>query len=222
MIRAVTFDLDNTLIDFMKMKAKASDAAARAMVKAGLKLPASQCRKDLYERYLKDIEGEKVFQDFLKEHKSSSDRILAAAINAYLKVKQEYLRPYPGVKATLKRLKKRGIKLAIVTDAPRLKACQRLDSMGIAGYFDAVVGLEDTGKKKPSALPFRKALRLLKVKPEEAMHVGDRPERDLKGAKAAGMKTCLADYGYVHQPNKGFIRPDCKIKRIEELLRIVK
>ena len=26
------------------------------------------------------------------------------------------------------------------------------------------------------------------------MHLGDRPERDLKGAKAAGMKTCLADY----------------------------
>ena len=80
----------------------------------------------------------------------------------------------------------------------------------------------NTGKKKPNKAPFLKALKTLKVKPKEALHVGDRPERDLKCAKAAGMKTCLADYGYIHRPHKGFITPDYKIKKIEELLRIVR
>ena len=221
MIKALTFDLDNTLIDFMKMKREASDAAAKAMVKAGLNQPLKKCKEELFNYYLKDIEGDKVFQRFLKARNCYSDKILAAGINAYLKAKETNLKPYPKVKQTLLKLKKRGIKLAIVTDAPRLKAYQRLDAMKLANLFDVVIGYEDTGKVKPSKTPFLKALELLKVKPSEAMHIGDRPEKDLKGAKAAGMKTCLADYGYIHQPHKGFIKPDYKIRRIEELLRVV-
>lgn len=221
MIKALTFDLDNTLIDFMKMKREASDAAAKAMVKAGLNQPLKKCKEELFNYYLKDIEGNKVFQRFLKVRNCYSDKILAAGINAYLKAKETNLKPYPKVKQTLLKLKKKGIKLAIVTDAPRLKAYRRLDAIGLAKIFDVVIGYEDTKRKKPSKVPFLRALKILKVKPSEAMHIGDRPERDLKGAKAAGMKTCLADYGYIHQPHKGFIKPDHKIKKIEQLLKIL-
>ena len=38
MVKAILFDLDNTLIDFMKMKKKASDAAISGMIKAGVKI----------------------------------------------------------------------------------------------------------------------------------------------------------------------------------------
>ncbi|MFH1828726.1 MAG: HAD-IIIA family hydrolase [Nanoarchaeota archaeon] len=216
MIKAITFDLDNTLINFLRMKTKASNAAAKAMVKAGLKISIKQCQKELFNDYLKDIEGERVFQRYLK--KNPSDRILAAAINAYLKVKQTYLKPYPKVKSTLKELKKKGIRLAIVTDAPRLKAFQRLDAMGIVNYFDIVVGLEDTGKTKPSTLPFKKVLKELKLKPSQVLHVGDSISRDIKGAKAVGMKTCFARYGSLSKRKSG---ADFEISSIQELIKIV-
>jgi len=219
MIKAVLFDLDMTLIDFMKMKRKASDAAAKAMVKAGLNMDVKKARKKLFDEYIQDIEGEHVFQDFLKEHNSLNDRILAAALNSYIQTKYRYMKPYPKVKQTLNRLKAKGLKLGIVTDAPRLKAFQRLDAMGIADMFDAVVGIEDTGRRKPSKLPFRKALKELGIKPEESLYVGDWPDRDILGAKKMGIATCFARYGYLGQGKP--VWADCKITSFEEIEEIV-
>ncbi len=221
MLKAITFDLDNTLIDFISFKKKATAAAMDAMIKAGFKGDRNKLRKELFEFYLSHgIESNDVFTEFLKKHNYYTERILSAAINSYLKTKYALLKPYPKVKSTLKKLKNKGIKLAIVTDAPRLKAYMRLDEMGIAGLFDVVVGKEDTGRTKPSKLPFRKALKLLKVKPSEAMHVGDWPERDVLGAKRMGMKTCFARYGYLGQGK--VVWADCKIKRFEDVLRVLK
>ena len=181
MIKAITFDLDMTLIDFISYKRKATSAAASAMIKAGFRGNRKKLRKELFDFYLSyGIESDDPFGKFLRKHKSYSERTLAAAINAYLKSKYSNLKPYPKVKQTLKRLKQKGYKLAIVTDAPKLKAYIRLDEMGIADLFDVVVGLEDTGRHKPSKLPFKKALKDLGVKPCDAMHVGDWREKDLK------------------------------------------
>lgn len=57
------------------------------------------------------------------------------------------------------------------------------------GYYD------DTGKMKPDGKPFKKEMSELQCKPGECLMVGDWPERDLIGAKAAGMWTCWARYG---------------------------
>ncbi|MBU0898691.1 MAG: HAD-IA family hydrolase [Nanoarchaeota archaeon] len=220
MLKAILFDLDMTLIDFMKMKSKASDAAAKAMVKAGLDMPVEEAKKKLFDTYFDEgIESDTAFQRFLKENNSYSERILATAINAYIKTKYQHMEAYPDVEPTLKKIKEMKIKIAIVTDAPRLKAYQRLDIMGIADMFDAVVGFEDTGKTKPSTLPFEKALTILGVKPQEAMHVGDWPERDIAGAKKLGMKTCLAKYGFSEGK---YIKADYEINNFKELLEVVK
>jgi len=49
--------------------------------------------------------------------------------------------------------------------------------------------------RKPAPEPFRKALELLQVQPEEAVMVGDWAERDIIGAKTLGMTTVFARYG---------------------------
>jgi HAD superfamily hydrolase (TIGR02253 family) len=217
-IKAITFDLDNTLIDFMQMKRKASNAAAKAMVKTGLNVSVVKAEDELFKIYIKDIEGHGAFENFLEKHNAYSDRRLAAAINAYYKTKLQYMKPYPKVKSTLISLKKKGLKLAVITDAPKFNAWKRLDALGIADLFDVVVGWEDTRKKKPSALPFKKALNTLKFKPGEVLHVGDWPERDIVGAKKLGMKTCLAKYGY---DTGKFVKPDYEINRFEDLLKLL-
>ena len=196
-IKAVLFDLDNTLIDFMKMKRMASNAAASAMVDAGLSSGKKELAEELFAFYRKNgIESDDVFERFLMEKYGRADlRILAAGINAYLKEKYEHMKPYPGVKEMLAELKKKGLKLGVVSDGLRLKAWMRLNEAGIDGFFDVVVTFEDTNKKKPSPEPFRKALDELKVKPAECLFIGDWPEKDIEGAKALGMKTGFARYG---------------------------
>ena len=191
-----------------------------AMIKAGFKGDKKKLREELFDFYLKyGIESKDPFDEFLKKKKSYSLRILAAGINAYRRKRQGMIKPYPGVVPTLKKLRKRGYKLAIVTDAPKLKAYMRLDMMGIVGYFDVIIGYEDTNRRKPSKLPFKKALKELKVKASDAMHVGDWRERDILGAKKMGMKSCIARYGGNELGKK--VWADYYIDRFEDLEKIV-
>ncbi|HXL15463.1 MAG TPA: hypothetical protein VN972_05195, partial [Methylomirabilota bacterium] len=68
MIRAVIFDLDNTLTDFMKMKRAAIDAAVDGMIDAGLKLSREDASARIYRVYDREgIEYQQVFDLFLKE-----------------------------------------------------------------------------------------------------------------------------------------------------------
>lgn len=215
MTKAVIFDLDQTLLDFWKMKRLASSAAASAMVKAGLNLPKKKAEEELFKEYSQDIEGEKVFTKFLKKKKQFDEKILAAGLNAYLKVKPKYLKTYPEVKETLQRLKKRKLKLGLITNAPKLKAYQRLDSLQLTNLFGFII----TDAKKPKKTSFKKAIKLLKLKPEEILFVGDSPWMDLEGAKALGMKTCFAKYGNSKAKE---CKADFKIKKFGELVGVVK
>lgn len=221
MIKAVLFDLDNTLIDFMQMKTNSCEAAISAMIDAGLKIKKEKALKKLFKLYDKyGLEDKKIFQKFLTEEKGTIDyRILANAIVAYRKVRTSYLQPYPHTDFVLIKLKSKGIKLAIVSDAPRLKAWIRLMTMNIGNFFDVVVTFEDTKELKPSNLPFESALNKLKLKPEECLMVGDMPHRDIEGAKKLGMKTCFARYGNKLAKKSN---ADYEIKDIKEILNIVK
>jgi HAD superfamily hydrolase (TIGR02253 family) len=219
-IKAVIFDLDNTLFDFMKMKKEATRVAARAMIKAGLIANRAELTKKLFDHYLDyGIDSSDAFQKYLlSTYKKIDYRILAAAINAYLREKALHLIPYPGVAETLKSLKKQGLKLAIVSDGHRLKVWMRLSAAGLDRYFDTVVTYDDTGKKKPAREPFLKALSLLRVKPSECLMVGDWPERDIVGAKACGITTCWAKYGSrLSEGHEDFV-----LHEIKDIFKVIK
>ena len=220
MIKAIIFDLDNTLIDFMTMKNMSCDAAMTAMIGAGLNIDKNKGMKKLFELYnIYGMEEKTIFQKFLKEltHEINYE-VLASGIVAYRRVRSGFLEPYPNVGKVLFELRRRGIKLAIVSDAPRLKAWIRLVSMKINHLFDVVVTFDDTNEFKPSTKPFTIAFQKLNLKPHECLMVGDRPERDIKGAKSLGMPTCFAKYG---NPGASGSGADYEINDIKELLEIV-
>ncbi len=227
MIRAVIFDLDNTLIDFYRMKRMAVEEAVEAMIDAGLNFPKKKAVAELYKIYYKEgMEDPTIFQKFLIKMTGKVDyKKLAYAIVAYRNARGSFLHPYPGTRETLMKLKSKGLKLAIVSDAPRLKAWIRLVNMRLDNFFDVVVALEDTGYRKPSSIPFKAAMKKLKVNAKSCLMVGDWPERDLVGAKKLGMKTCFASYGYEKTPTikttAKKAKADYIIKDIREIERIV-
>lgn len=218
--KAVLFDLDNTLIDFMRMKKISCEAAISAMIDAGLPLGKEKAYKALFDLYgVHGIEHGEIFQKFLEKTIGRVDyRILSKGVAAYRKMQAGYLEPYPHVRSTLIFLRENGLHLGIVSDAPRMKAWMRLAEMGLTDFFDFVVALDDTGKLKPNALPFKAALKELGVPPEEILFVGDNPERDIRGAKRVGMKTALAKYGQTF-PGKG-IKADYVLNDFEDLKAI--
>jgi putative hydrolase of the HAD superfamily len=198
-IRAVVFDLDNTLMDFMAMKENAITAAVTAMIDAGLEMDAKKAKKKLYDIYDKEgIEFQRVFDSFLMAHLGSIDfKILSSGVVAYRRAREASLVLYPHVNLTLTELLRRGLKLAVLSDAPCREAWLRLCYLQLQHVFNSVITFEDTGLKKPHPATFQKVLSVIECDPGETMMVGDWPERDLVGAREVGMHTVFARYGFV-------------------------
>jgi HAD superfamily hydrolase (TIGR02253 family) len=219
MIKAIIFDLDQTLIDFMKMKRLSCEAAMDAMVSAGLNISKKRGLKilfDLYSQY--GLEYQRIFQVFMKKVLGRIDYgIMASGIVAYRRVKEGLLYPYPNVIPTLRQLKKK-YKLAILSDAPRIQAWIRLAAMGLQGQFDYVITFDDTKTRKPGKKPFLLALKKLKLRPEDCIMVGDSLKRDIAPAKRLGFVTVFAEYGGNNEPAR--VKPDYSIRDINELSRI--
>jgi len=196
-IRAIVFDLDNTLTDFMKMKEAAISAAIDGMIDAGFRLPRAELRQRVDAIYREQgLEFQRVFDELLEREFGEVDpKILAAGIVAYRRARESELVLYPHAQLTLLELIRRGIRLGVVSDAPRLQVWMRLCALGLQHVFEAVVTFEDTGERKPAPAPFREVLRRLGVDPHEAMMIGDWAERDVVGAKGLGMTTVFARYG---------------------------
>lgn len=197
MIKAIIFDLDNTLLDFVKMKQFSVKAAITAMNEAGLEVDEKKAYEDIFDLYIeRGWENQQVFDDYLNQTVGKvSNKILAAGIVSYRRAREATLLVYPNVNKTLIQLIKMGINLAVVSDAPSREAWMRLYYLNLHHVFDPVLTFDDTGVRKPSPKPFQMALDYLKIKPNEAIMIGDWPERDVVGAKEIGMKTIFARYG---------------------------
>ena len=197
MINAVIFDLDNTLLDFMKMKEFAVKAAITGMQEAGLEVDSEKAYERIIEMYIEQgWENQQIFDLYLTETIGHVDnKLLAAGIVSYRRAREANLQVYPNVNSTLNQLIKMNIKLAVVSDAPSREAWMRLYYLNLHHIFDFVLTLDDTRARKPSPIPFKMALEKLNCAAENTLMVGDWPERDVEGAKQLGMKTIFARYG---------------------------
>src|SRR5689334_15167983 len=108
MLRAIVFDLDNTLVNFMRVKRTAVSAAADAMIDAGLNVSKEEAVKRIFNMYDREgIEDQKVFDKLLmKEYGSIDYRILAAGIVGYRRAKEGQMVLYPHVRQTISSLMK--------------------------------------------------------------------------------------------------------------------
>ena len=221
-IKGVIFDLDNTLLDFMKMKEVAVKSAIKGMIEAGLEIDEKESYKDIvsiYEEF--GWENQKVFDVFLNKSIGYVDnKFLAAGIVAYRRAREANLLAYPNVNRTLVSLTKLGIKLAVVSDAPSREAWMRIYYLNLYHFFDAVITFDDSGERKPSSKPFEMALNKLQLKAGDSLMIGDWPERDVVGAKQIGMRTAFAVYGDTFgTKNSG---ADWDIQDVSEIITIIK
>jgi putative hydrolase of the HAD superfamily len=103
-------------------------------------------------------------------------------------------RLFPDVKPALRRLRARGLRLAVVSNFDtRLLAL--LEQLGVSAYFDAVVLSSMVGFAKPDPRLFAAALRSLRAAGATALHVGDSERLDRRAARAAGLRALRLDRG---------------------------
>lgn len=117
------------------------------------------------------------------------DSRIKVALNVFFQRYVESLELRPYAKKLLTRIKEH-CKLSLVSNftyAPVVYASLR--KLGVNQFFDAVLVSDENGWRKPHSRIFQDALGKLRANAEEAVFIGDSPLEDIKGARAAGMKT---------------------------------
>ena len=123
---------------------------------------------------------------------------------------------FEGIVDVLEQLKREGRRLGVVT-AKRRPAVERVFAGArIGGFFDVVVGSEDTERHKPDPEPVLKALELLGAQPADGAYVGDSPF-DVAAARAAGVFAVAVGWGGIHRIRDA----DAVVETPEELLGVL-
>lgn len=89
---------------------------------------------------------------------------------------------------TLEALRSAGKRLGVITNGPVDWQSRKLRTLGLTDYFDDVIISDAVGITKPDARIFALALERLGVGAAESMYVGDHPQIDIAGARAAGLR----------------------------------
>ena len=102
--------------------------------------------------------------------------------------------PYAGIPELLNAVREKGLKQAVVSSKRRKQYGIDMGRHGYDKLMEAAILCEDTEKHKPDPQPLNECLRLLGLKPEEALYVGD-ARSDLEASRNAGMDFAYAKWG---------------------------
>jgi beta-phosphoglucomutase family hydrolase len=190
MIRAVIFDMDGVIVESEHIHIEAEQ---QTMLKHGVHISADELHT------YTGTTAEFMFTELIKNYRLNTtfERIFNEKEEILFKLLEKETRPTKGVIELLKKLKRKGIKLAIASSSHRKLIEYILRRLDIEGLFDFVVSAEDIAHSKPNPEIFLKSAWGLKVKPAECLVVED-AKLGIEAAKSAGMKVI----GY-RNPNSG-------------------
>ena len=188
-IRAVTLDLDETMLD------------RRATFELFIR---SQMAR--FDHFLLDVDRDEFFDRVVeldRDGETPKEEVFAGAARAFGLVDgaaealprdfhnrfPEQCVAFPQLDEVLSHLAESGYRLGIITNGGAEIQQRKIDVMGIASAFDYIAISEVEGFKKPEAGIFHRTLERLGVAPGEAVHVGDNPRSDIMGGKEAGLRT---------------------------------
>lgn len=129
--------------------------------------------------------------------------------------KKSYLELFPEVISVLENLKKKGLKLALISNTTSYSFEKLNQKFNLKNYFDAVSLSFEIGSLKPQPKIFQWVISKLNLKPSEILMVGDNLKDDIKAAQKVGMKAVLVDRKRNYPSQKS-------IKNLKEIFKLLK
>ncbi len=231
MKKAILFDLDDTLYDYESTHKKSMNE-----VYTFLKKEIGMSRKKFIELFDQSKEEIKMelsgtasshnrvlyFQRLIeKTHKTLEAKIIKKLYRTYWDYFIKEMKIFPGVLDTLKELKKRDLKIILVSDMTTYVQLRKIIKLKINKYIDYLVTSEETGSEKPHSAMFLVALKKANCLPGEAIMIGDNRNKDIAGANSVGMDTIWVNSSKSIPKEKGYKKPDYLINKIPEVLKIL-
>jgi phosphoglycolate phosphatase len=220
---AAIVDLDGTMVDTLGDFAAAlnlmlHDLALPAIAPERIESMVGKGSEHLIASVLRHVLGADGVAP--PEAATRADGLYAAAWahyqRHYLAINGQYSRVYPGVVEGLADLRRRGLRLACLTNKPTDFARPLLAAKGLDSYFDFVFGGDAFERKKPDPLPLLRTCEALGSPPPRTLMIGD-SRNDAQAARSAGCPVVLVTYGYNHgEPARG-VDADAHLDSLAEL-----
>jgi putative hydrolase of the HAD superfamily len=209
MLKAVLFDLDDTLFDH-RQSARAALTAVHTGFASTADFGAFERHHAHYleEMHLEVLAGRATLDDARRERFRRVFAALGVALDpadvyraaeTYRKGYAESRRVIEGAADLLAHLRA-SVSIGIVTNNLLSEQQDKLRVCGLTPYVDALVASEDVGVSKPEPEIFRIALKRLGVSAEESVMVGDSWPNDIQGAHAAGIRAVWFNRRGLAQP----------------------
>ena len=189
-IALVLFDLDGTLIDTAPDMVPALNELLVAEGRAELPYERLRPRVSygstglLHEAFGADLDGPEL------------ERLRTRFLGLYEKRLARASLPFPGIEALLARIEDAGMRWGVVTNKPGWLTDPLLDALGLLDRAACVVSGDSVSERKPHPMPLLHACTLAGTTAECAVYIGD-AERDVAAARAAGMASFVALFGYI-------------------------
>jgi putative hydrolase of the HAD superfamily len=230
-VKALLFDLDDTLLDYSGGVDRSwTEACTECGVLAGID-PATlvaaiaETRRWFWDdpaRHRRErvnmLGAWQHIVEFALERLGRPAPDLAEAIaRDYAARRQAVMRLFPDSLACLTKLRRRGIPLALVTNGDASQQRYKIERHDLARYFDAIVIEGEFGAGKPDEAVYRHALGALRMKPGEALMVGDHLEWDVGAPQRLGLTGVWMDRGGLGLPHGSAVQPHRIIRSLDEL-----
>lgn len=198
-IKAVLFDLDQTLLD----RTQTLDSFLKYQWQENTELQAVSCDQFTEKFHELDANGavwkDSVYAGILN-HFNIVSLTADFLLKDYLQNLHHHATLFPSTIDTLQTLRDQGITLGIITNGRTDLQSSMIAGSGLAPLMDTVLISQSEGIAKPDPEIFRRALQRLNIQPKNTIFIGDNPEADIKAAYFAGMKTIWKSNFFFDQP----------------------
>jgi putative hydrolase of the HAD superfamily len=203
--RACLFDAGGTLIhpDWPRLVRLAAESCGRSFEAAELERAFKEMLRAVgvemqQEGYVKPEDQKRPHWTFRRAYRSlgledEACEDIVARLGAAHAERHVWCGPDPEAPRVVEELRRRGLRLAVISNTEDGRLADALAAAGFADQFDLLVDSHLVGVSKPDAAIFRHALERLGVEPHEAAFVGDSYAHDALAARAAGLRAVLLD-----------------------------
>jgi putative hydrolase of the HAD superfamily len=223
--RCVLFGIDDVLYDASLQQSTSRLNAIKAMIEAGLPAEVETTYRIL-QTVVKEcgIDNNRHF-DMLLERLGLkwNPQVIAAGVAAYRETSSAYLKPYAETFPTLLKLRESGYEIGAISEGRAVKQWQKLIQLGIQHLFACVVSSEESGFETLKPDLFKTILKTLKIRPDQTMFVGSKPEPEITSANRAGITSVRMRRGENRTLESESVDsvPKYEISKLSEIFKIL-
>ena len=229
-LKAVFFDVDDTVYSITEFAYLARKNAIKAMIEAGLKVDEEVAFRELMQ----------VINEFGSNHGQHYDKLLkrfppeiieglspliikTAGIVGYHQTKARDFAPYGDAIEVLKILKERGLRLGIITAGMEIKQAEKIYRLGLHEIVEHefIFITDNIGIAKNNPKLYMKACQKAGAAPNEVMYIGDNPPVDVDIPARLGMQTILSRRGGKYKSIHGEMSPTYTVDNFYDVLDII-